>query len=641
MRAASSRRGRQYLHRVLAATARAGGARVARGRRFNGSRISRGAATTRLLVEGNRFAKFRTRRAIVKTRLVRLGKGLAAARAHLRYIQRDGVTREGSPGELYGRDGDRLDGRAFLARATGDRHQFRFIISAEDGAEYDDLKPLTRRFMAQMEADLGTKLDWVAVDHLDTGHPHTHIMLRGKDDRGENLIIARDYIARGMRERLAALVTLDLGPRTDLDIQRKLRLDVGAERLTGIDRMLIRDLDPDHLVAAGHRDPFQHALRAGRLKKLESLGLAEKLDGGRWRLAGQLNRRLREMGERGDIIRTMQRELSVRGMERAPAERIIHGCAIPESGIVGQVVARGLSDEIADRHFLIIDGVDGRVHHIDIGSGDAIEKLPERSIVRVRSRNVGPRASDRLVAQIAEANAGRYSVDLHLRNDPGARPEFAEAHIRRLEALRRAGAKVERLGDGKWRIGRDHLEQAAGYELRRASSAPVQVELASPVPLKELPGHDGATWLDWLLASDCPEPLRDSGFGREVRSALAFRRQWLLAQGLGEEADGHFSMGPGSLADLRQRGLFAAAAKLSGELGLSFVPAAEGERIEGILRRRVDLAAGRFALIENGRDFTLVPWRPVLDRHIGKNVSGIARHDDISWTIGRSRGIER
>ncbi|TIT02240.1 MAG: conjugal transfer protein TraI, partial [Mesorhizobium sp.] len=134
-------------------------------------------------------------------RIVKLaGKGADGARAHLRYLQRDGVTREGEPGELYGADSDRVDGKAFLDRANGDRHQFRFIVAPEDGIEYEDLKPLTRRLMAQMQEDLGTKLDWVAVDHFNTGHPHSHIIVRGKDDRGDNLVIAREYISSGIRE---------------------------------------------------------------------------------------------------------------------------------------------------------------------------------------------------------------------------------------------------------------------------------------------------------------------------------------------------------------------------------------------------------------------------------------------------------
>lgn len=637
MRAPPAKRGGRYLAQVLRSASRAGHASGRRGRSVDCSRVGRGAGIGRLLGGRDRFAGLRARRAIVKTRLVHLhGTGLRAAGAHLRYIQRDGVQRDSSAGILYSADGERVDGKAFLERCAEDRHQFRLIVSAEDGAEYDDLKPLVRRFMARMEKDLGTGLDWVAVDHVDTAQPHTHIILRGRDELGENLVIAREYISRGMRERVSELVTLDLGPRQDVEIRQKLRREISAERLTSIDRRLIRDMRSGGIVSVGHRDPFQHALRAGRLKKLEAMGLAEPIDGGKWKVADGIEDRLRRLGERGDIILRMQRELSARGIERLPADRVVHRDAIPESGIVGQVIARGLSDEIADRHFLIVDGVDGRVHHVDIGSGDAVEPLPDGAIVRASPRDFGPRSSDRLVTAIAEANGGRYSVELHLKHDPAARVEFAEAHVRRLEAIRRAGGRVERLEDGAWCIGPDHLGQAAAYERRRARSAPVHVEIVSPVPLKELPKWNGTTWLDRELA-ESSEPLRDSGFGREVRAALVLRRQWLLGQGLGDELDGHFAMRPGSLDMLRRREFSAAAAQLSCELGLSFVPTAAGERIEGVLTRRVDLASGRFALVENGREFTLVPWRPVLQRHIGREVSGIARAGGVSWSIGRGR----
>jgi len=49
------------------------------------------------------------------------------------------------------------------------------------------------------------------------------------------------------------------------------------------------------------------------------------------------------------------------------------------------------------------------------------------------------------------------------------------------------------------------------------------------------------------------------------------------------------------------------------------------------------MTSGRQALIERSRDFVLVPWRPVMERHIGKGVSGIVRDRGISWTFGRQR----
>src|SRR3546814_21110916 len=85
----------------------------------------------------------------------------------------------------------------------------RLIVSAEDGAEYPDLKPYVRRLMTQVEQDLGTKLDWVAVDHFNTERPHTHIVLRGVDDQGDNLVIARESLSPGLRERASELATPD------------------------------------------------------------------------------------------------------------------------------------------------------------------------------------------------------------------------------------------------------------------------------------------------------------------------------------------------------------------------------------------------------------------------------------------------
>jgi type IV secretory pathway VirD2 relaxase len=524
-----------------------------------------------------------------------------------------------------------------LERGAGDRHQFRFIISAEDGAEYDDLRPLVRRLMARMEEDLGTKLDWVAADHRDTAHPHTHIILRGKDDRGENLVIAPSYIQRGMRERLAELVTLDLGPRTELDVQRALRRDVSAERFTGLDRGLLRDADEERIVSASRRDPVQQALRAGRLKKLEALGLAEPLVAGRWRLAEGLEERLRRLGERGDIVRTMQRELSARLIERGVAELVPDAAAL-RGPLVGRVAGRGLADEVRDRQYLIVDGLDGRVHYVDLGRGDAVEPLPEGAVVRVVPVEPAARAADRVVAEIAGANDGLYSNERHLLHDKGTSIAFAEAHVRRLEAMRRGTGGVQRREDGSWIIAEDHLARAQAYEVRLARERPVRVELLSPLPLERLIGAEGATWLDRELLSASPEPMRDGGFGREVKSALATRRQWLIEQDLVRDEQGALVTNGQVLATLRRRDLARAATQLQSELGRGWRDVGEEGTTQGKLMRRVDLASGRFALLSDSLEFALVPWRPEMEQRIGRELSVRVRGGGgISWTIGRER----
>jgi type IV secretory pathway VirD2 relaxase len=632
----SGQKGRRYLGLAVAAAARAGRSARSRGRRFDGSRIGRGAALGRLLSTRDRYAALRMRRAVVKTRLVRLGRnGLSGTRAHLRYLQRDSVTREGLQGRAYSAGEDAAGPRAFLERSAGDRHQFRLIVSAEDGAKYEDLKPLTRRLMAQLEADLGTRLEWVAVDHFDTGRPHTHILLRGVDERGENLVIAREYIAHGIRARAAELVTLDLGPRTTRDIEARLRQDISAERLTGTDRQLLRGIDAERTVSSVHHDPFQQSLRAGRLRVLKRMGLADQLGGGRWRLAEGLEATLRAMGERGDIVRTMQRELTARRLERQGAEQTIFGVGQPP--VIGRVIARGLADELRDRHYLLVDGVDGRAHYVDIGAGSATAPLPERAIVRVAAREPSIRDADRTVAEVAAASGGYYSADLHLRHDARAGLAFAEAHVRRLDAMRRAGVGVEREPDGRWRIAADHLALAQAYEARQLRSRPVEVTLLSAIPLEKLPGADAATWLDRECLAGNPLAARDAGFGREVRHALEARRQWLVEQGLAELEDGQLRVRANLLALLERRELRKVAGALADELGLAFAEPRPGAHVEGRLARRLDLASGRYAVIENAKEFTLVPWRPALEQRIGREVSGVVREGGISWHFGRGR----
>jgi hypothetical protein len=163
------RKATSYLRRVRQEATKAGGSGRAASS-FTGGRIGRGRAQGAVLAGRGRSQG--QRRVVIKARIVRIKSGdLGAVRAHLRYVQRDGVTREGEPGELYDASSDRADGKSFTERSTGDRHQFRFIVAPEDGAELTDLKPFVRDLMRQMEQDLGTRLDWVAADHFNTGIP--------------------------------------------------------------------------------------------------------------------------------------------------------------------------------------------------------------------------------------------------------------------------------------------------------------------------------------------------------------------------------------------------------------------------------------------------------------------------------------
>jgi hypothetical protein len=200
------------------------GSMRSRPRKGRCSRIGRGQAVADRLkrLAAERGPGERMRRVVVKARIVRLKVGSRAADAHVRYLQRDGTTRDGERGRLYAADTDAADGKEFTECGREDRHQFRFIVAPEDGDRLSDLRAFTRDVMRQMEEDLGTRLDWVAIDHFNTGHPHSHIIVRGRDDRGKDLIIAQDYITDGVRVRAQERATLELGPETDLELRAKL-----------------------------------------------------------------------------------------------------------------------------------------------------------------------------------------------------------------------------------------------------------------------------------------------------------------------------------------------------------------------------------------------------------------------------------
>jgi len=622
---------RPFRHQVRKALNLAGGSKRSvgtRARRFDGSRIGRGSASGRILGASNRYSEPRSRRVVVKARIVRLaGSGAKAALAHLRYLQRDGTTREGERGTLYSADLDSADGKAFLERAGGDRHQFRFIVAAEDGAEYEDLKPMIRRLMAQAEKDLGTKLDWVAVDHFNTGHPHSHILVRGKDDRGHDLIIGREYITKGLRQRAVDLVNLDLGPRTDREIMRANLREIGQERFTGIDRRLLRAVDVDGLVSSHNLDSIEQSFRAGRLATLGRMGLAVEERKGRWRLSDELEPTLRALGKRGDIIATLDREVRARELATSPADYAIYDPTRADAHlVVGRIAARGLSDEQVGREYLIVDGIDGRAHYVEIGLGE--EHGREGAIVRISSTPGQVRDVDRTVAEIAAANCGRYSEDIHFRHDPTAGERFVQTHVRRLEAIRRSTGAVERDPDGTWKIASDHVERALEHERRRASLEPVRIEPLAAMALERMPAHDGITWLD-EGASLSDAHGANGSFGSKVAAAMRRRQQWLVDQGLAEKPD--------RLDILRRRELQRITGQLAREFGVGFVEAEPGLPIEGTYRRSVHVGIARMAVIENSHEFTLVPWRPVLERQIGKEVSGIMRGRDVSWSFGRQR----
>jgi len=572
------------------------------------------------------------RRVVIKSRYVVLKKaGATSVSTHLRYIERDGVTREGQRGQAYGPESDTADLKAFEERGRGDRHQFRFIVSVEDAEQLEDLRGYTREFMQRMATDLETRLDWVAVDHWDTDNPHTHVVLRGRAANGQDLVIAPDYMAHGMRMRAGELATEWLGPRTELEIRQGLLREVEQERLTSLDRALLWQASVDIVDLTEKPNGQQRGtmLRA-RLQRLESMELAERIDGNRWRLSPRMESTLAAMGERGDILRTMYRAL--RGQQR----ECVMPEAVPEEPIIGRIADKGLADELSDRGYLVIDGIDGRAHYVKLPAGADLAGLPVDGIVEVKPAGQ-VRAVDRTISSLARDGVYRSADHLvHLRQETVRDPQATvEVHARRLEALRRRGV-VERIADGSWRVPQDLVSRAQAHDGQRIAG--IAVELRSHMPIEQQVRTVGATWLDRQLVVD-GKCLASQGFGAQAREAMQSRVDFLAEQGLAERRGPRVILARNLLATLRDRELASVGKDLEQQTGKTWRPVRDGQPVSGVYRQSINLASGRFAMLDDGPGFSLVPWRPVIEQRLGQQVSAIARGSSATWQFGLQRGV--
>jgi type IV secretory pathway VirD2 relaxase len=428
-----------------------------------------------------------------------------------------------------------------------------------------DLRAFTRELMSDAERDLGTRLDWVAVDHWNTDNPHIHVLVRGRADDGGDLVISRDYISRGLRGRAEERVELELGPRSEREISNALRREVDAERWTSLDRAL-RDVADEGAGVADLRpnatgpDPELRRLMTGRAMKLERMGLAEEAGPGCWTMKPGIEETLRDLAIRGDIIKTMHRAMT--NGARAPdvAAFAIHGGDVSDR-VIGRLIERGLHDELAGTAYAIIDGADGRTHHIRFADLDMTGDAQPGGIVELRA--------------------------------------WEDAKARRR------------------------------LSLATRSDLPLEAQVAAP----------GATWLDRELVSRDPTPAA-GGFGAEIRDAMARRTDHLVAEGLARRQGDRVSFIPGLIDTLRQRELEATASRLATETGLAHTPSGQGDYVAGIYRQRVTLASGRFAMIDDGLGFQLVPWRPALEQKLGQQVSGtMLPGGGVDWSLGRKRGL--
>lgn len=563
IRSSRAQRALPFVAQALAAAQKAGGCisrsgKITLGR---GPHFARGRVAS---IRANRLITSRTRFCTVKVLVVRNRGQRGPLARHLNYLRRDGVTCDGERAKMFGPETEEADVKEFTERCKDDRHHFRFIVSPEDATEMEDLKRFTCELMTQMEKDLGTKLEWVAVDHWNTDNPHVHVIVRGRADDGRDLVIDRDYIKSGMRDRAQDLITQELGPRTDLDISRALSRQIEAERWTQLDRQLVRDANGEGVIDVApppDRQPDVYLTqKVGRLRHLEHLGLAETIGLGQWVIAKDAEPTLRELGARNDIIKRMHRALDEQGIARGAADYVLAG-EVHGAPIIGRLVERGLDNELVGTAYAVVDGIDGRTHHIKLPDIEAASDSAPGSIVELRS--------------------------------------FEDANGNRRVAL--------------------------------ATRSDLSIEAQTTA--------SGATWLDRQLVARDPVDL-GGGFGLEVKQAMESRSEHLVQEGMARRDGERILFNRNLIGTLRQRELDALGDRLAAETDTPFQKSADGEFVAGTYSRRFALASGRFAMIDDGLGFKLVPWTPSIEKHIGQHISGVARADGgVDWSFGRKRGL--
>jgi hypothetical protein len=536
------------------------------------------------------------------------------------YLAREG--REAAPGiSFYNQRESGVDAQMVTSGWADDARHFRLIISAEDGPALGDLRPFIREVMVNLDARLGTRLEWVAVDHHDTDNPHSHVLIRGKRGDGQDLFIPSRLISSGIREHAQEVVTRVLGPRLGVDLAREREREIREVGVTTLDRELKARLRRDG------GDVSRPDLVA-RLEQLERWGLAAHSSDG-WRLADGLTHRLGAMKEYAEV------ERAVAHLQRGEAKALL--AADAAAPVLGELVHARLDDQFGDNFLAVVETGVSELRYARFDRADDLAVLadaPPGAIVAFEPAVARPRPSDEAVARVAARTGGVYSAGHHASVEPHVDGGLVAANVRRLEAMRRSGF-VARRADGVFEIAPDHLERATKFEAQLARKAPVTARVVSYWTLAEQVNALGPTHLDHVLTGEALVPKGDSAFARRYAMALQQRRLLMIGQGWMGEADKRLS--PSVLRTLASNERADLAKRLSGEFGrpvLTQTPA----RLRGLYARRVDLAQGRVAVILQERQAYVVPWRPALERFAGREVEGVLRGQTLSWGLVRGLG---
>lgn len=503
---------------------------------------------------------------------------------------------------LFDREIDGADGKEFFALCREDRHHFRMIISPENGHEIGDFHGYVRTVMGRMERDLGTKLAWISAVHYDTDDVHAHVIIRGKNERGEDLVLGRDYIAAGIRGRAQEVATELLGERTLEQARASMEREVDALRVTSLDRFIERQAGQGGEVDVRRgfgRDVYYEGLIRGRLRVLEKAGLAAEQAPGVYALKDGYRETLAEIGMRNNVIKKLYGRVE-RGLEGL-AVYSLRGADAPV--VEGRVADKGPADELSDRQYIVIEDAAARLHYVALGENRRFEEIGKGSIVRVRPGGASTGKADHNIGLIAQRQGGIYDVQAH--REAIAREGYLGSHLRRLETLEKNGI-VRSLGNGRYEVPGDVVERGAAVtrEIHERESKRFypMLDVLSALPPEKQAGQAKKTWLDRQLYRIGKGERGVSSYDPQTRAALAARQDWLTGKDLGViQSGGEFALRQDALLRLDRMEVYEAGRVLAGKAGLAFdrsrVQEGEAYRYLGYVR----LESGIWAVAARGK----------------------------------------
>ncbi|MFN3828380.1 MAG: DUF3363 domain-containing protein [Micavibrio sp.] len=596
-----------------------------------------------LMVRGNSFAGQRYgQRVVVKIRYVKHRPGMAGAgksagganalRDHLRYISRSGAGKDGEQAVLFNGVDEGVDRKEFFALCEGDRHHFRFIISPENGHDISDFHIYIRKVMALVEKDLGSKLEWVSAAHFDTEDPHAHVIVRGRDGRGQDLVIGSDYIKEGVRKRAQEVATELLGERSLEDIQKSLEKEVDALRVTSLDRFIEkqaqlaegRQVDVRKRVNFG-KSVFYEGVIKGRLQFLGQAGLALEQPPGVYTLKEDYQETLGQIATRNEALKKLHGKVDL-GLEGLSVYALKAGQG---AVLEGRVVAKGVHDELYDRKFVVLKEPSGSLHYIPVNEFKDYDQLETGSVIKVKPGEAGTGKADHNISYMARLNDGIYDPAHHLAHveqnqsyiTAKERPRYIEAHTIRLGTLEANGV-VQALGGGRYQVPSDVV--ARGEEITRQINErekkrfyPIVSVLSMTPPEKQVETAK-KTWLDReIYKQSIGKPLSSATRDPVVRDALEQRKNWLIKHDLALiQSNGQFALRDYALNRLDKLEVYTAGRTLAAKMGVSFSDAQV--RVDTVMRYEgfVKLETGVWATVTRDKTLQLAPVgaEPKLER---------------------------